>query len=105
MSEQSGRATMDRPVSDLTGLLVQWPFETGPETTAGSVMAPSKRDGRDQAVWALRITARDRFSDRCRGWGEPLDIAMECTADRPERRWSGVMKPDVVREGPNYKPV
>ena len=96
---------MDRPVSDLTGLLVQWPFETGPETTAGSVMAPSKRDGRDQAVWALRITARDRFSDRCRGWGEPLDIAMECTADRPERRWSGVMKPDVVREGPNYKPV
>ena len=48
---------MDRPVSDLTGLLVQWPFETGPETTAGSVMAPSKRDGRDQAVWALRITA------------------------------------------------
>jgi DNA polymerase III subunit epsilon len=23
--------------------------------------------GQDQAVWALRITARDRFSDRC--WG------------------------------------
>jgi hypothetical protein len=33
VSEQSGRATMDRPVSDLTGLLVQWGFETGPETT------------------------------------------------------------------------
>jgi len=28
--------------------------------------------GPDQAVWALRITARDRYSDRCWGWGEPL---------------------------------
>jgi hypothetical protein len=26
----------------------------------------------DQAVWALRFTARDRYSDRCWGWGEPL---------------------------------
>jgi DNA polymerase III subunit epsilon len=26
----------------------------------------------DQAVSALRITARDRYSDRCWGWGEPL---------------------------------
>jgi DNA polymerase III subunit epsilon len=26
--------------------------------------------GPDQAVWALRITARDRYSDRCWGWGE-----------------------------------
>ena len=26
----------------------------------------------DQAVWALRITARERYSDRCWGWGEPL---------------------------------
>jgi DNA polymerase-3 subunit epsilon len=26
----------------------------------------------DQAVWALRITARDRYSDRCWGWGERL---------------------------------
>jgi hypothetical protein len=25
--------------------------------------------GPDQAVWALRITARDRYSDRCWGWG------------------------------------
>jgi DNA polymerase-3 subunit epsilon len=24
--------------------------------------------GQDQAVWALRITARDRYSDRCWGW-------------------------------------
>jgi hypothetical protein len=30
-----------------------------------SVMGP------DQAVWALRITARDRYSDRCWGWGVP----------------------------------
>jgi DNA polymerase III subunit epsilon len=28
--------------------------------------------GSDQAVWALRITARDRYSDRCWAWGEPL---------------------------------
>ncbi len=28
--------------------------------------------GPDQSVWALRITARDRYSDRCWGWGEPL---------------------------------
>jgi DNA polymerase-3 subunit epsilon len=26
----------------------------------------------DQAVWALRITARDRYSDRCWGWGEQV---------------------------------
>ena len=26
----------------------------------------------DQSVWALRITARDRYSARCWGWGEPL---------------------------------
>ncbi len=28
--------------------------------------------GPGQAIWALRITARDRYSDRCWGWGEPL---------------------------------
>jgi DNA polymerase III subunit epsilon len=28
--------------------------------------------GPDKAVWALRITARDRYSDRCWGWGERL---------------------------------
>jgi DNA polymerase-3 subunit epsilon len=33
--------------------------------------------GPGQAVWALRITARDRYSDRCWGWGEPLGIAMK----------------------------
>jgi len=42
--------------------------------------------GPDQVVWALRITARDRYSDRCWGWGEPLDIASECATDRPGRR-------------------
>jgi DNA polymerase III subunit epsilon len=41
--------------------------------------------GPDQAVWALRITARDRYSDRCWSWGEPLDIALEGAADRPGR--------------------
>jgi DNA polymerase-3 subunit epsilon len=38
--------------------------------------------GRDQAVWGLRITARDRYSDRCWGWGERLDITLEWAADR-----------------------
>ena len=28
--------------------------------------------GPDQAVWALRIMARDRYSDRCWCWGERL---------------------------------
>jgi DNA polymerase-3 subunit epsilon len=28
--------------------------------------------GPGQATWALRITARDRYSDRCWGWGEPI---------------------------------
>jgi len=28
--------------------------------------------GPNQAVWALRITARDRYSDRCWTWGERL---------------------------------
>jgi hypothetical protein len=29
---------------------------------------PSKCDGVDQPIWALRITARDRYSDRCWSW-------------------------------------
>jgi DNA polymerase III subunit epsilon len=57
--------------------------------------------GPDQAVWALRITARDRYSDRCWGWGEPFGISLEGAADRPGRRWNGVMTSDVVREGQN----
>jgi hypothetical protein len=36
------------------------------------VVAPSNAMGPDQAVWALRIVARDRYSDRCWGWGEQL---------------------------------
>jgi DNA polymerase III subunit epsilon len=31
--------------------------------------------GPDQAAWALRVTAKDRYSDRCWGWGERLGIA------------------------------
>jgi DNA polymerase-3 subunit epsilon len=54
--------------------------------------------GPNQAVWALRITARNRYSDRCWSWGESLDIALECAAGRHGRRWSGVMTPDIVRE-------
>ena len=55
--------------------------------------------GPDQRVWALRITARDRYSDRCWCWGEPLGISLEGAVDRPGRRWNGVMTPDVAREG------
>jgi DNA polymerase-3 subunit epsilon len=32
--------------------------------------------GPHQAVWALRITAKDRYSDRCWGWGERLTEAV-----------------------------
>jgi DNA polymerase-3 subunit epsilon len=42
--------------------------------------------GPDQMVWALRITARDRYSDRCWCWGEPLEIALEGAVGRPGRR-------------------
>jgi hypothetical protein len=42
--------------------------------------------GPDQAVWALRITAKDRYSDRRWVWGESLGIAMECAVDRPGGR-------------------
>jgi hypothetical protein len=55
--------------------------------------------GPDQTVWALRITARDRYSDRCWAWGEALDIALSEAADRCGRYWSGVVKADVVPEG------
>ena len=60
--------------------------------------------GPDQTVWALRITARDRYSDRCWAWGEPLGIAMEGAVDRSEGRWSGAMKPDI-EAGQNDKLV
>ena len=33
--------------------------------------------GPDQAIWARRITARDRYSERCWGWGERMAIASE----------------------------
>jgi DNA polymerase-3 subunit epsilon len=32
--------------------------------------------GPDQAVWALRISARDRYSDRCWSWGERLGMRL-----------------------------
>jgi DNA polymerase-3 subunit epsilon len=41
----------------------------------------------DQAVWALRITARDRYSDRCWGWGGPLaePAVQKLDADCPQQ--------------------
>jgi DNA polymerase III subunit epsilon len=46
----------------------------------------------NQVVWALRVTARDRYSDRCWGWGEPLGIALEGAADRLERPSTDLMQ-------------
>src|SRR6202047_4713784 len=39
--------------------------------------------GPDQAIWALRITARDRYSDRCWGWGELPEAAVQRIRNRP----------------------
>ena len=61
--------------------------------------------GPDQAVWVLRITARERYSDRCWAWGESLGIASERPIDRSEGRWSSAMKADIVRAGQNDKLV
>jgi hypothetical protein len=30
--------------------------------------------GSGQAIWALRITAKDRYSDQCRDWGEREEV-------------------------------
>jgi len=30
--------------------------------------------GPHHAAWALRITAKDRYSDRCWGWGKALEV-------------------------------
>ena len=61
--------------------------------------------GPDQAVRALRITARERYSDRCWAWGESLGIVSERAIDRSEGRWSRAMKADIVRAGRNDKLV
>ena len=61
--------------------------------------------GPDQAVWALRITARDRYSDRCWRWGEPLGISLEGAADRSGTRGSNAIGLDTVVEGRNNTPV
>jgi DNA polymerase-3 subunit epsilon len=57
--------------------------------------------GPGQGVWASRITARDRYSDRCWVWGEPLDIALEGAAGRHGRRWSNAMGSDIVPDWQN----
>jgi hypothetical protein len=60
------------------------------------VVAPSKCDGPEQAVWALRITARDRYSDRCWGWGEPLSMSLEGAVIALERFHEGDIVPDEI---------
>jgi DNA polymerase-3 subunit epsilon len=51
--------------------------------------------GPGQPIWALQITAKDRYSDRCWSWGEPVGAPLEPAADRSEGRWSGRIKPDI----------
>jgi hypothetical protein len=65
---------------DQTAALAEVTVEDEVSWLRANVMGPN------QAVWALRITARDRYSDRCWSWGEPLDIVSERGADRPGRR-------------------
>jgi DNA polymerase-3 subunit epsilon len=55
--------------------------------------------GPGQFLWALRITAKDRYSDRCWGWGERLSIELDWPADRFGERWSGKSTTDAVWEG------
>jgi hypothetical protein len=55
--------------------------------------------GADQAVWALRMTAKNRYSDRCWGWGERLGVALNGAANRSGSRWSGVIKPEISSGG------
>ena len=61
--------------------------------------------GSSQAVWALRITSRDRYSDRCWGWGERLGISLDRAADRPGRRWKGVVTADASVRAERYRSV
>lgn len=76
-----------------------WRMSIRQQRCSGSDIGPG------QPVCALRITAKDRYSDRCWGWGERLDITLEWAADRSGGRWSGLMTPDIVRAGQNDKPV
>jgi len=43
-----------------------------PEKAAEAAWLRANVMGVDQAVWALRITAKDRYSDRCWDWGERI---------------------------------
>src|SRR5215472_15608325 len=52
------------------------------DKTAETAWVRANVMGSGQAVWALRITAKDQHSDRCWGWGKRLDIALECAVDR-----------------------
>jgi hypothetical protein len=88
-----------RDSSRFTGRLVsREPGIAAPQGIALISVAPT---GSSQAVWALRIMARDRYSDGCWNWGERLGISLDRAADRPGRRWNGVMTADAVREGQN----
>jgi len=55
-----------------------------------------------QAVWALRVTAKNRYSDRCCAWGESLGIAVEAALDRFERRWGGLANLDRFTGSEGY---
>jgi hypothetical protein len=58
--------------------------------------------GPDQAVWALRITATTRYSDRhwSWGWGEPL-YRVGKRRQSPSTGLERCNESEIVREGPN----
>jgi DNA polymerase-3 subunit epsilon len=55
---------------------------TDTDKAAEAVWLRANVMGPGQAIWALRITAMDRYSDRCWSWGEPVGGALESAADR-----------------------
>ena len=78
-------------VSGPEGTIDSGPLESAPAGLAACCW-PTGRNG---VVWLAGKLALGSVL----GWGEPLGIAPERATDRCGRRWSGVMKADVVREG------
>src|SRR5262249_59988383 len=69
------------------------------DKAAGGAWLRANGMGPRQAVWALRITARNRYSDRCWDRGKSLNIELDWPVDRSGGRCSGKWTTDAVREG------
>jgi DNA polymerase-3 subunit epsilon len=57
--------------------------------------------GSDQAVWVLRVTAKDRYSDRCWGWVNDWVSHWHGLRIARKAPWSEAMDLDIVQEGQN----